>query len=217
MNTDPPILLNSQASPRNRPQITMSTAFATPLGHLVRPEHMLNPKLGFSEQQQQHYLRGCSGLWEIIRTNPEESVLFQKAYRKLVALTIFLMARMKAAQAASRRVAPSPENPIQTLIQQTSGARPIPSWSDFEAGISPFHERAQSSTSDESLFEISFGSFDAKDKLTEENVSVALTFLGCDVKSTTADEIQAVWVLLDVQGGTRGELEEYLHSASRRG
>ena len=144
-------------------------------------------------------------------------MLFQKAYRKLVALTIFLMARMKAAQAANGRTPPSLENPIQTLIQQTSGARPIPSWPDFEAGISPFHERAQSSTSDESMLEISFGSFDAKDKLTEENVSVALTFLGCDVTSTTADEIEAVWVLLDVQGGTRGELEEYLHSASPRG
>ena len=102
-------------------------------------------------------------------------------------------------------------------MRQTSGARPIPTWSDFEAGISAFHERAQSSTSDVSTATISSGSFDTNDKLTEENVAVALTFLGCDVKSTTSDEIQAVWSLLDVQGGTREELEEYLLSASRCG
>ena len=51
----------------------------------------------------------------------------------------------------------------------------------------------------------------------QENVAVALTFLGYDVKSTTADEIVAAWNLLDIQEGTAGELEEYLRSASRRG
>lgn len=140
---------------------------------------------------------------------------FQKAHRKLVALTVFLMARVKALQAASHRAAPSPENAIQILIQQTSGARPIPSWSDFEAGISAFHQQRQSSMSDASMSEILFGSFNTKDELTEENVAVALTFLGCDVKATTAEEIEAVWELLDVQGGLRGQLEKYLQSASR--
>ena len=194
----------------------MSTAFTTtPLSHLVHPEHMLNPKFRFSEQQQQRYLQGCSGLWEIIRTNSEESMDFQKARRKLAALTVFLMARLKALQAASHREAPTPENAFQTLIQQISGARPIPSWSDFEAGISAFHERGQSSMSNASMSEIVFGSFNARDELTEENVAVALTFLGCDVKSTTAGEIEAVWELLDVQGGTRGQLEKYLQSVSR--
>ncbi|KAF6237476.1 hypothetical protein HO173_004366 [Letharia columbiana] len=56
-------------------------------------------------------------------------------------------------------------------------------------------------------------SFDVKDKVTEENVAVALTFLGCDVGSTIADGIEAVWRLLDVEGGSRGKLEEYLLSA----
>lgn len=65
-------------------------------------------------------------------------------------------------------------------------------------------------SSEVSILESSFGSFDVKDKLTEENVSVALTFLGCDVGSTTADEVEAVLRLLDVQGSSRGELEEYL-------
>ena len=196
----------------------MTNAFATPLSHLVRPEHMLNPKLRFSEQQQQHYHQGCSGLWDSIRTKPKDSIIALKAHRKLVALTLFLMARMKAAQAISHRAPPSPENPIQTLIQQTSGARPIPNWSDFEAGISAFHKQPhaqQSPSSDISVLENSFGGIHVKDKLTEENVDVALTFLGCDVKSTTADEIEAVLRLLDVQGGSRGELEQYLTSVSR--
>lgn len=144
----------------------MTNAFATPLSHLVRPEHMLNPKLHFSEQQQQHYHQGCSGLWDIIRTNPKDSLIALQAHRKLVALTVFLMARMKAAQAISHRAPPSPENPIQTLIQQTSGARPIPNWSDFEAGISAFHEQQhtqQSTSSDISVLENSFGRFDLSD------------------------------------------------------
>ncbi len=63
--------------------------------------------------------------------------------------------------------------------------------------------------------EISFGGFDARDELTGENVAAALTFLGCDVKDTTADEIEAVWELLDVEGGARGVLEEYLLSVCR--
>lgn len=128
------------------------------------------------------------------------------------------MARVKAAQAVSHHAPPSTENPIQTLIQQTSGARPIPSWDDFEAGISAFHEpRAQNPTalSEVSLLESSFGRFDVKDQLTEENVAVALTFLGCDIGSTNADEIEEVWYLLDLQGGSREELEEYLLSVSR--
>ena len=197
----------------------MSNPFATPLSSLVRPEHMLNPKLRFSEQQQQHYFQGCSNLWETIRTNPKDSIIAQQAHRKLVALTLFLMARVKAAQAvSSHRAPPSTENPIQTLIQQISGARPIPSWADFERGISAFHEpRAQNPTSlsEVSVLERSFGSFEVKNELTEENVAVALTFLGCEVGSTTADEVEAVWNLLDLQGVSRGELEEYLRSVSR--
>ncbi len=125
------------------------------------------------------------------------------------------MARMKALQEATHRASPSPEHPLQTLIRQTSGAQPIPSWSDFEAVISAFHESAQSSGSDARGSEISFGGFDAWDELTGENVAAALTFLGCDVKDTTADEIEAVWELLDVEGGARGVLEEYLLSVCR--
>ncbi|KAF6223660.1 hypothetical protein HO133_000503 [Letharia lupina] len=136
-------------------------------------------------------------------------------YPKLIALKAFLMATGKAIQAASHRAPPAPANRIHTLIQQTSGARPIPIWADFAAGISTFHERAQSSTSHASVSEISFGSLDANGKLTEESVAVALTFLGCDITSTTADEIEAVWILLGVQEGTRDELEEFLLSASR--
>lgn len=87
------------------------------------------------------------------------------------------MATVKAVQAASYRALPYPlENPIRSLIQQTSGARPI------QAGISTFHERSQSSTSHASSLEISFGSFDnAEDNLNEDNVAVALTFLGRDI------------------------------------
>ena len=188
----------------------MSTASTMGLGHLVRPEHMLNPKLGFSEQQQQHYFRGCSSLWEILLTNPRDSMVFQKAYKKLVALPVFLMARLRALQALSNRVSPSQAHPIQVLIQRTSSARPIPSWVDFEAGVSAFHEQAQSSVSDIRMLEVSFGSLGMKDTLIEEHVAVALTFLGCDVMSTSADEIEAVWGLLDLQGSTHGELEEYL-------
>ena len=183
------------------------------LGHLVRPEHMLNPKLRFSEQQRQHYFQGCSSLWSIMLTNPRESVIFQKAHSKLVALPVFIMARMRAAQALSNRNSAPSATPIQILIQQTSGARPVPSWADFEAGISAFHERGQSSGSDTRILEASLGNLGLKDKLIEENVAVALTFLGCDVRSTTADEIQAVWALLGLQGGTRSELEQYLKSA----
>lgn len=199
---------NSRTNLRTQTKSTASTAFAAPLGHLICPD--------FSEQQQQHYLQGCSGLWETIRANPEVSVLFQQAHRKLVALKAFLMATGKAIQAASHRAPPAPANRIHTLIQQTSGARPIPIWADFAAGISTFHERAQSSTSHASVSEISFGSLDdANGKLTEESVAVALTFLGCNITSTTADEIEAVWILLGVQEGTRDELEEFLLSASR--
>ena len=68
---------------------------------------------------------------------------------------------------------------------------------------------------DANTLEVPFGSLNVKDRFIEEEVAVALTFLGCDVKSTTADEIEAVWVLLDVQGGSRGELEEYLELACR--
>ena len=59
---------------------------------------------------------------------------------------------------------------------------------------------------------VSRGKFEMEDKLTEENLAVALTFLNCDVGSTTADEVEAVWRLLDLEGGSRGELEEYLLS-----
>ena len=183
------------------------------LDHLVRPEHMLNPKLRLSKQQQQHYYQGCSSLWEIILTNPRDSVVFQEAHRKLVALPGFLMARMGAIQAPSNRGTPSPESPIQILIQKVSSAHPIPSWADFEAGISAFHERGQSSNPDAKMLEALFSSLRIKDKLIEENVAVALTFLNCDIKSTTVDEIESVWVLLDLEGVTRGELEEYLKLA----
>ena len=195
----------------------MSSVFATPLSSLVRPEHMKNPKLHFSQQQQQHYLQGCSMLWETIHTNPRDSLIAQQAHRKLVALTIFLQARVKAAQAASHGAPPSTENPIQTLIQQTSGKRPIPSWEDFDAGFSEFFEsHAQNSTSSNvSVLESSFGKFEVEHKLTEENVAVALTFLGCDVASTNADEVENVWRLIDVEGSSREELEEYLLSVSR--
>ena len=195
----------------------MNTALATPLGHLVRPEHMLNAKLRFSEQQQKHYHQDCSRLWETIRSNPKESAVFQNAHRKLVALTIFLKARMKAIHKPSNnhRAPPAPQNPLQILMQQVSGSRPIPSLADFEAGLSAFHERAQSLRSDANTLEVPFGGLNVKHRFIEEDVAVALTFLGCDVKSTTADEIEAVWVLLDVQGGSRGELEEYLKMACR--
>ena len=163
----------------------MSKAFAMGLGHLVRPEHMLNPKLRFTEQQQQHYFQGCSSLWEIILTNPRESVRFQVAYRKLVALPVFLMAKMGALQAPINRERKSSQNPIQVLIQQVSSARPIPNWADFEAGISAFHERGQNSTSDVSMLEVPFGSLSIRDQSIGENVAVALTFLDCDINSTT--------------------------------
>ena len=69
------------------------------------------------------------------------------------------------------------------------------------------------------MLESAFGSFDMTDKLTdkltEENVAVALTFLGCDIGSTNADEIEAVLRLLDLQAGSREELEKYLLSVSR--
>lgn len=191
----------------------MSKAFAMGLGHLVRPEHMLNPKLRFTEQQQQHYFQGCSSLWEIILTNPRESVRFQVAYRKLVALPVFLMAKMGALQAPSNRERKPSQSPIQLLIQQVSSARPIPSWADFEAGISAFHERGQSSMSDVSMLEVPFGSLSIRDQSIGENVAVALTFLDCDINSTTADEIKSVWDLLGLQGGAPGELEEYLRLA----
>ena len=216
------ILLNSlTTNPRESVKAIepkMNTALATPLGHLVRPEHMLNAKLRFSEQQQKHYHQDCSRLWETIRANPKESTAFKNAHRKLLALTIFLKVRMRVMYNPSNhhRAPPAPQNPMQILMQQVSGARPIPSWADFEAGLSAFHERAQTSMSeDASTLEVPFGSLNVKDRLIEEDVAVALTFLGCDVKSTTADEIEAVWVLLDVQGGSRGELEEYLELACR--
>lgn len=195
----------------------MNTALATPLGHLVRPEHMLNAKLRFSEQQQKHHHQDCSRLWETIRSNPKESAVFQNAHRKLVALTIFLKARMKAIHKPSNnhRAPPAPQNPLQILMQQVSGSRPIPSFADFEAGLSAFHERAPSLRSDANTLEVPFGGLNVKDRFIEEDVAVALTFLGYDVKSTTADEIEAVWVLLDVQGGSRGELEQYLKMACR--
>ena len=195
----------------------MSTAFTTPLRHLVRPEHMLNAKLRYSEEQKKYYVQGCSRLWEIIRANPKESTVFQNAHRKLLALTIFMKARMKAIHKPSNRAPPAPQapqNPWQILMQQVSGASPIPSWADFEAGISAFHhERTQSSTADANTLEVPFGSLNVNDRFIEDDIAVALTFLGCDIKSTTPDDIEAVWVLLDVQGGNRGELEEYLKLA----
>ena len=224
--TEYPVLLNNpKTAEKNPPKETtfkMNNPFATPLSSLVRPEHMLNPKLRFSEQQQQHYFQGCSGLWETIRANPKDGIIAQQAHRKLVALTVFLTARVKAAQALSHRTPLSVENAIQTLIQQTSGARPIPSWSEFEAGTSSFHgprARNPTSLSEVRVLESAFGSFDMTDKLTdkltEENVAVALTFLGCDIGSTNADEIEAVLRLLDLQAGSREELEKYLLSVSR--
>lgn len=103
----------------------------------------------------------------------------------------------------------STENPIQTLNQQTSGARPIPSWEEFEAGTAQ-----KSTTSNVSALESSFGKFEGKDKLTEENVAVALTFLNCDVGSTNADEVEAVCRLLDLEDVNREELERYLRTKS---
>lgn len=191
----------------------MSKAFAMGLGHLVRPEHMLNPKLRLSEQQQQHYFQGCSSLWQVLLTNPKESVPFQKAYKKLAALPGFLMFRMGAMQARSNRERKSSQSPIQILMQQVSSTRPIPSWADFEAGISAFHEQGQSSTSDVKMLEVPIGSLSIAEQSIGENVAVALTFLDCDIKATTADEIESVWGLLGLEGGARGELEEYLRLA----
>lgn len=123
------------------------------------------------------------------------------------------MARMGAIQAPSNRERESSPSPIQILIQQVSNARPIPSWADFEAGVSAFHERGQSSASDVKMLEVPFGSLSIQDQSIGENVGAALTFLDCDIDSTTPDEIESVWVLLGLQGGTRGELEEYLRLA----
>lgn len=138
---------------------------------------------------------------------------FQVAYRKLVALPAFLMARMGAIQAPSNRERQSSQSPIQILMQQVSTARPIPSWADFEAGISAFHERGQSATSDVTMLEVPFGSLSIRDQSIGENVAVALNFLDCEINATTADEIESVWGLLGLQGGARGELEEYLRLA----
>lgn len=67
--------------------------------------------------------------------------------------------------------------------------------------------------SDVSMLEVPFGSLSIRDQSIGENVAVALTFLDCDISSTTADEIESVWGLLGLQGGAPGELEEYLSLA----
>ncbi len=66
------------------------------------------------------------------------------------------------------------------------------------------------------MLEIScISSCDAKGEMVEENVDMALTFLGCGLESTTAEEIEAVMALLGMRAGTREELEGYLEVAAR--
>ena len=141
-------------------------------------------------------------------------------------MSAFLKAKYKAAQTPDPRSVPTPEDAFQTLMQATSGGVPIPSFAEFEAGMSSFHEHEGLLKTLEPA--VSLGGpgnpfantgplslAAAKGSSMEEDVGVALTFLGCGVEGTTAEEIEAVWALLDMQGGTRGELKGYLRLKAR--
>ena len=168
-----------------------------------------------NEQRKEYYFLRCHQLWETILANPQQSPLYQQAYRKLECLTqaikegLIRQREEKLLDDASRREksqqAALEQSAFQTLMLQVFENKPVPAFTDFEPGPT-----ASQNTASQAVAEPLVSDRDAK--LAVDDVEIALALLNIDVKTTSLEDLHAGLTILDLPEGTHSKVDEYLRS-----
>lgn len=168
-----------------------------------------------NEQRKEYYFLRCHQLWETILANPQQSPLYQQAYRKLECLTQAIkegLIRQReetlpddAARREKSQQAALEQSAFQALMLQVSENKPVPAFTDFEPDPT-----ASQDTAPQALAGPLVSDRDAKRAL--DDVEIALALLNIDVKKTSLEDLHAGLTILDLPEGTHSKVDDYLRS-----